>query len=84
VANKSTCRLCDRTVHLVPGSEGTMVAVDPEMIAVVPTGRRSGDPITAHRVHAELCETYRNQAAAEKLRREMRDYNRSTKRNKGL
>jgi hypothetical protein len=80
--SKTTCRACDRTVHLVPGGEpGELVAVDPELIAVVPGERtpstrrgQVGEQIVARRVHAELCDMYQRESAAKKLRDEMRSY----------
>ncbi len=57
--NKNTCGKCSRTVYVVV-IEGERVATDPELIAVVPKGRK--ERILAHRVHGELCDRYRLEA----------------------
>jgi hypothetical protein len=84
---KSTCHQCSHTVHLVP-VDGRLVAVDPEVIAVIPAGEHGGAISTGQltngrRVHAELCGTYVQQRSSEKLKREMRAFNRRGKRKEG-
>lgn len=55
---KTTCRACSRTIHMIPVGSG-LVAVDPELIAVVTSGKAQHQQ--ARRVHAELCDTYQRQ-----------------------
>jgi hypothetical protein len=66
---KSTCSDCKRTVLLV-AIGGQKVAMDPELIAVVPR-KRNGEPerMTAHRVHKELCLSYQYEADKERRRK---------------
>lgn len=101
---KTTCRNCERTVLMVRIA-GEMVMTDPELISVVPATQKSaGDRADgtggirmstattwARRVHADLCESYKSQAARDKIAAEQREYNRRNgraaaplKRNHGL
>lgn len=87
--SKEICRRCSRTVQLVAVG-GEVVAVDPEVIAVIPSGRL-GEAVpvkaamTGRRVHAELCEGYQLADQRERHRRELAAYNRRpAKRPKGI
>lgn len=88
--SKETCRRCSRTVQLV-SVNGQMVAVDPEVIAIIPSGRL-GETVavkaamTGRRIHAELCESYQLAEQREVRRRELAAYNRrpTSKRTKGI
>lgn len=86
--SKETCRRCSRTVHIVMVA-GKLVAVDPEVIAVIPSGQCGETvavkaPVTGRRIHAELCEGYRQAEERERNRRELAAYNRKAKRPKGI
>lgn len=83
---KTTCHNCERTVVVV-GVGDRMVMLDTELISVIPVVRHrtsSGGPVMstnpttvyARRLHAELCDTYREQAQRAKLQAEQRAYNR--------
>lgn len=77
----ATCKLCLQAVHIVAGEDGKRVAVDPEIIAVIPAagggGALSTAPvITGRRVHAELCSTYAARREKDRLKREQRVYRR--------
>ena len=77
---KSTCQLCERNVHIVL-VDGRALAVDPEVIAVVAAGLHGGvlsdaSLMNGRRVHAELCDTYRQNRERENTRRELRAFNR--------
>jgi hypothetical protein len=80
----STCQSCSRTVRLVP-VDGRLVAVDPEVIAVVPAGRHGGTlssatAMTGRRLHAELCDTYARESERQKTRKELLAYNKRNRR----
>jgi hypothetical protein len=73
--NSATCGHCLRAVQIVQ-VDGQAVAVDPEVMAFVPTdraGRTTRSPAIAHgrRVHAGLCSTY--QLEAERKAQKARD-----------
>ena len=84
----TTCQNCARTVRMVP-VDGRLVAVDPEVIAVVPAGPHgnalaSATAVTGRRMHAELCDTYAREAQREKTRRELAEYNKKNGRRRAL
>lgn len=90
VAQSSTtvCSSCSRTVRIVP-VDGKMVAVDPEVIAVVPVGRHGGtlaaaSSTTGRRVHAELCETYQRDDRRQERRKEIAAYEKKQGKRRGL
>ena len=65
---KSTCRACNRTVHVVTveveSGRFADVPTDPELIAVVQDSRRgAAQKILVRRVHAEMCMRYQSEAA---------------------
>lgn len=77
--DSSTCASCSRTVRLVR-LDGQVVAVDPEVIAIVPAGAHGGalastSVVNGRRLHSGLCETYQRDARREKTRQEMAAYN---------
>lgn len=92
---KATCQNCDRTV-LVVNVGGQELTTDPELIMVVPARERpqsqresgggsirmSTSATWARRIHADLCETYKQAAVREKIQREQREYNRRNGRGK--
>lgn len=87
---RAACPDCHRDIHLVTAG-GQQVAVDPELTAFVPAAGRGGalsdaEVLTGRRVHAEMCEQYREAARKERLARELRAYNRANGRKeaKGL
>jgi hypothetical protein len=60
---------------------GSLVAVDPEVIAFVPSGRLgevvpAAATMTGRRVHAELCTNYQLEGERERRRQELAEYNR--------
>lgn len=64
--------------------DGRLVAVDPEVIAVVAAGEHGGATsagvvVNGRRLHSGLCEVYQRDDRREKMREEMRSY---TKRNR--
>lgn len=61
---KVVCQTCKRTTIVVTVA-GERIAVDPEIISVVPYNGNA-ESIPARRRHAELCPTY---ARAEELRK---------------
>jgi hypothetical protein len=71
---KATCGACERHIHMVPSGDGGTLAVDPELISVIPAG--GGAPAHANRVHAELCTNYQQQRSKERHLAELRAYNR--------
>lgn len=78
-ASKSTCTSCSRTVHMIP-VDGSLVAVDPEIIRVIRVGRHGGalavsESVPARRLHAELCDTYQRDGRRDALRKELAAYN---------
>lgn len=86
-AVKKTCGRCSRTVHMIPVA-GLLVACDPEVIAVVPSGRlgetiAATATLTGRRVHAELCEGYQLAEQRERTRREMVEFTRRQGKRKG-
>lgn len=87
-AGKSICGKCSHPVQMVR-VEGKRVAVDPEVIAVVPSGRL-GEAVparatmTGRRIHAELCEGYRIADSKAKIRREMAEFTRRQAKRPGL
>lgn len=102
---KTTCQKCDRNVLLVRVG-GELIMTDPELIRVVPAkevldGGYGGDKIPrirmaqsdtyARRLHAELCDSYREQSRKNRLAAEMRAFTarqdragRSARKNRGL
>lgn len=77
---KMTCGKCSRPVQMVK-VDGALVAVDPEVMAFVPSGRlgevvSSGATVTGRRVHAGLCTSYQLEDDRERHRRELAEYNR--------
>lgn len=79
---KTLCGECSKPVQMIRVG-GEMLAVDPEIMAVVATGQ-SGARITGRRVHADLCGTYKiakeRAAAAAKIKQELAAYNRAGRR----
>lgn len=76
---KSTCGKCKHTIHTVMLG-GKPTAVDPEVIAVVPSdacGSTVSAPraLTGRRIHAELCDGYQEQTRRETTKRELRAFN---------
>lgn len=64
--------------------DGRMTAVDPEVIAIVPTGAHGGSLAAAslvpgRRPHAGLCESYQRESRREKTRKEMRAFSKRTR-----
>ena len=88
-AGKTTCGKCSRAIQMVRVG-GQLVAVDPEVIAVIPSGRlgevvQVAAQMTGRRVHAEMCTSYKLETEREQHRRELADYNRRNRgRTKGL
>lgn len=77
---KALCGKCARPVQMVK-VDGVAVAVDPEVMSFVPSGRLGevvavSSSATGRRVHAELCTTYQLDAERERHRRELAEYNR--------
>lgn len=68
--------------------DGKLVACDPEVIAIVPSGRL-GETVAVHatmtgrRVHAELCDGYQLAEERERNRREMAAFTRRQAKRKG-
>lgn len=76
----TTCGKCSRPVQMVR-VEGSLVAVDREVMSVVPSGRlgevlKASVVTTGRRVHAELCTNYQLETEREERRRELAEYNR--------
>jgi hypothetical protein len=68
--SKSTCRKCNRTVHLVTaqGVDGPVqVELDPELISIVVFEKRAAMVEFARRLHAERCDSYQQEAAKMKI-----------------
>lgn len=65
---KNTCPNCRRTVHLVKLENGSTLATDTELIAVVERGEHHR--IVAHRVHAEQCDRYKLEDERARWRKE--------------
>jgi len=87
-SRKTTCTACQRTVHMVP-VDGSLVAVDPEVIAFVQSGVHGGTlasakRTTGRRIHAELCDQYQREAQRAALRREIAGYKQPRKNGKRL
>ncbi|SRR6266568_668912 len=88
---KNTCRDCNRTVMLVAVG-GESLAVDPELIAVVPARRTSHDgggqphirmassQTFARRIHAEQCQGYQEAAKKKRVQDEMRAFTKQQER----
>lgn len=77
---KMTCGKCSRPVQMVK-VDGSLVAVDPEVMSFVPSGRlgevvSAAAAMTGRRVHAEMCTSYQLEAEREERRRELAEYNR--------
>lgn len=77
---KTVCRECSRPVQLVKVG-GSLVAVDPEVMTLVPSGQlgeviSAGATMTGRRVHAEMCTSYKLETEREERRRELAEYNR--------
>lgn len=77
---KTVCGKCSRPVQLVK-VDGSMVAVDPEVMSMIPSGKlgeviSASAAVTGRRVHAEMCTSYQLEADREKRRRELAEYNR--------
>lgn len=73
---KTTCRKCNRMVHLMVVA-GKTVVTDTELIAVVVMGKGGGPPPhtdTSHakRLHAELCLTYQSEFERKKAQAALR------------
>lgn len=96
--SRATCKGCNRNIVLVR-SGGELVAADPELMSVIPhqeqvrAGRlsapvESARQTLAYRVHAPLCDSYREQARIARIADEQRAYNkkngRAPRRNSGL
>lgn len=67
---------------------GSMVACDPEVIAVIPSGRLGetvsvASAVTGRRVHAELCDSYVLAEERDRNRREMAAFTRRQGKRKG-
>ncbi len=90
-APKRACVTCGRNVRIAV-IDGTPIALDTELIAVVPYRRVEtvdGVPVQrrlervqrvlAHRVHAELCEKYKLEAERERWREERKAAERPAK-----
>lgn len=81
---KSTCGKCSRPVQVIRTDSGP-VAVDPEVMAFLPSGRlgevvQGGATMTGRRVHAEMCTSYQLEAdrvrERDQRKRELTEYNR--------
>jgi hypothetical protein len=76
---KETCRTCNCTVYVVT-VDGKPVITDSELITVVPAGRsprskaRTSERVTARRLHAESCERRAREAALERDRARIADW----------
>lgn len=73
-SEKSTCRKCNRTILVLPGTDGTRFEVDPELLNVYPFEGGTGF-VFARRAHADNCERYVLEASKAKLKAELRTYN---------
>lgn len=84
LSNKTTvCGACHRMVRHLRTPAGELVITDPEVITVVSYDRRASAPravIHARRLHAELCERYREQARRSATSAEMRAFTATAKR----
>jgi hypothetical protein len=86
---RSACPSCKRTVRMV-SVDGKLTAVDPEVIAVIPSGQHGGAlssarQMTGRRVHADVCDSYQRQDQRIANRREMAAYTkRNSKKSGGL
>lgn len=68
--SKSTCRKCNRTVHvvIVHGVDGPVqIELDPELISIVVFEKRSPIVEFARRLHAERCDTYQEDGRKMKI-----------------
>jgi hypothetical protein len=84
---KAICGKCARPVQMVK-VDGVAVAVDPEVMSFVPSGRLGevvhvGSASTGRRVHAEMCTSYQLEAERKQRQAEMAEYNRR-QRKRGL
>lgn len=83
--DSAACPDCSRTVRMVPvEGEGRLVAVEPEVIAVVAAGAHggatpSGVVVNGRRLHAGLCVAYQREARREKTRQEVAAYERRSR-----
>lgn len=73
-ATKSTCRKCNRTVH-IDIVDGLQVETDPELISVIVFEKRNACVEHARRLHAERCEDYQQEAKKTKLQAERHLWN---------